>query len=90
MASAILTAIYRERFTVIDGRALKALDVEKSWLTIDDYLDYLTCCRRRAKEHGVSLRDFDRHCGSSAGNDRTLTLMCRIPSRPATCAILPW
>jgi hypothetical protein len=60
MASAILTAINRGRFTVIDWRALKALDVEKSWLTIDDYLDYLNCCRTKATEHGVSLRDFDR------------------------------
>ena len=60
MASAILTAIYRERFTVIDWRALKALDVEKSWLTIDDYLDYLAYCRTKAEKRGVSLRDFDR------------------------------
>jgi hypothetical protein len=60
MASAISTAINRERFTVIDWRTLKALDVKKSWLTIDDYLDYLAYCRMKAKKHRVSLRDFDR------------------------------
>jgi hypothetical protein len=60
MASAILTAINRKRFTVIDWRALKSLNVKKSWLTIDDYLDYLTYCRKRAKQHRVSLRDLDR------------------------------
>lgn len=50
----------RDRFTVVDWRALNALDVEKSWLTIDDYLDYLAYCRTKAKEHSGSLREFDR------------------------------
>ena len=60
VASAVLTAINRERFTVIDWRALKALGVKKSNLTIDDYLDYLTFCRTKAKKRSVSLRDLDR------------------------------
>jgi len=60
MASAISTAVDRERFTVIDWRALKALGVKRSWLTVDDYLDYLAYCRTKAKKHRISLRDFDR------------------------------
>ena len=60
MASAMLTAMNRERFTVIDWRALKALGVEKSWLTTDDYLEYLAYCRAKAIEYQISLRDLDR------------------------------
>ena len=45
---------------------LIALDVEKSYL-IDDYLDYLTYCRTKSRDHGVSLRDFDRALGIAGG-----------------------
>ena len=60
MSSAILTAIHAERYTVIDWRALNALGVSKSWLTVDDYLQYLAFCKDKANELGISLRDLDR------------------------------
>ena len=41
IASAILTAIFPERFTVIDYRALESLGVEKPALTVNYYLVYL-------------------------------------------------
>ena len=60
MASAILTTIHPDRYTVIDWRALNALGVKKSWLTVDDYLQYLAFCKDKAIELGISLRDLDR------------------------------
>ena len=60
MASAILTAIDPEMYTVIDWRALNALGVKKSWLTVDDYLEYLDFCKAKAGELGVRLRDLDQ------------------------------
>ena len=60
MASAILTAIHAERYTVIDWRALNALGVKKSWLTVDDYLQYLDFCKTKAAELGLSIRDLDQ------------------------------
>ena len=60
MASAILTTIHPDRYTVIDWRALNALGVKKSWLTVDDYLQYLDFCKAKADELGISLRDLDR------------------------------
>lgn len=60
MASAILTAIHPRRHTVIDWRALKALGVKKSWLTVDDYLEYLGFCKAKAAELSITLRDLDR------------------------------
>jgi hypothetical protein len=60
MASAILTTIHPDRYTVIDWRALNALGVEKSWLTVDDYLEYLEFCKAKAAELEISLRDLDQ------------------------------
>ena len=60
MASAILTTIHPDQYTVIDWRALNALGVSKSWLTVDDYLQYLAFCKDKANELGISLRDLDR------------------------------
>jgi hypothetical protein len=60
VASAILTAIKPERFTIIDFRALEALNIKQAYLTIDFYLDYLGECRRLASEHNVPLRTLDR------------------------------
>lgn len=51
VASAILTAIDPERFTVIDFRALEALGVIKSNITVDFYLEYLDACRALPDEH---------------------------------------
>lgn len=60
MASAILTAIDPEMYTVIDWRALNALGVKKSWLTVDDYLQYLKFCKAKAGELEIRLRDLDQ------------------------------
>jgi hypothetical protein len=59
VASAILTAIHPERFTIIDFRALQALNAAQP-ITLDFYLDYLDECRRLAKANNVDLRTLDR------------------------------
>jgi hypothetical protein len=61
MASAILTTIYPEKYTVIDIRALESLGVSK-WPTdsLDYYVSYLRKCRELSQEHHVSLRTLDR------------------------------
>ena len=59
MASAILTAMFPELYTVCDFRASEALGV-KDGNDVDFYVTYLDACRRMAKECGVTLRDFDR------------------------------
>jgi hypothetical protein len=60
VASAILAAIYPDRFTIIDYRALEALGVKRLSPGVEFYLEYLHYCRRLGSEHGVSLRDLDR------------------------------
>ena len=60
VASAILTAINPERYTVIDFRALEALGTDTTDRTIDFYLFYLAACRDWAIRYGANLRDFDR------------------------------
>ena len=60
VASAILTAIDPERYTVIDFRALKAVGSESTDRTVNFYLAYLDACRDLAKAHRVTLRDLDR------------------------------
>lgn len=44
-------------YTVIDWRALKALGIKESWLTVDDYLHFY---EKKAAELGIGLRDLDR------------------------------
>ena len=60
-ASAILMAIFPNRFTVIDVMALRALGIRRK-LTIDYgvYKKYLMFCREASQYRGISLRDFDR------------------------------
>lgn len=60
VASAILTAIDPERYTIIDFRALEALGVKNTWHTVDSYLAYLNACRGLARQNAVSLRELDR------------------------------
>lgn len=60
VASAILTAIFPERFTIIDFRALEALGIRKSSITLEFYLQYLNECRQLAHQNTVSLRTLDR------------------------------
>ena len=60
VASAILTTINPERYTVIDFRALHALGTETADRSVPFYLLYLSYCRATAKEHNLTLRNFDR------------------------------
>jgi len=60
MASAILTAINPERYTVQDFRALESLGI-KNWPdSFVFYVAYLEACRELAARHGKSLRTLDR------------------------------
>jgi hypothetical protein len=58
-ASAFLTAIRPEEFTIIDRQAYRALGVEFSD-GIAEYLKYLRFCHREANRWGITLRDHDR------------------------------
>ena len=60
VASAILTAINPERYTIIDFRALQAPNNKNSYITVDFYLAYLSQCRRLSRANNVSLRTLDR------------------------------
>jgi hypothetical protein len=70
MASAILTAIDQEKFTVVDWRAVEALGVPNvDYSNLNFYLrSYLPECKRLAREAGVSLRNFDRALWSWSKN----------------------
>jgi hypothetical protein len=57
-ASAILTHLCPEHFTVIDVRALNALGISNIELSF--YSFYNQYCLDLAKEYGVSVRDLDR------------------------------
>lgn len=59
VASAILTAIDPERFTIVDFRALEALNVKQAYISIDFYLSYLNECRNLADRNKVSLRTLE-------------------------------
>jgi hypothetical protein len=60
VASAILTAINPERFTIIDFRALEALSIKPPYISVDFYLTYLKECRELAHRSDVPLRTLDR------------------------------
>lgn len=60
VASAVLTAVFPNRFTIIDWRALEALGVSTKYLSVQFYLDYLNKCRELAGQYDVSLRTLDR------------------------------
>jgi hypothetical protein len=60
VASAILTAISPDRYTVIDFRALESLGIKRSYLSVGFYLTYLAACRDLAQQHAVTLRTLDR------------------------------
>ena len=60
MASAILTAINPQRYTVLDYRALESLGI-KNWPdSFAFYVAYLEACRELATTHGKPLRTLDR------------------------------
>ena len=62
VASAIMTAIHSDQYTVADWRAMQALGQPNAdYYRIDFYiLQYLPECRRLASAAGVSLRTFDK------------------------------
>jgi hypothetical protein len=60
VASAILTTINPEKYTIIDFQVLKALGVgDKLKGRVDYYLAYLSKCRELASEFKVNLRAMD-------------------------------
>lgn len=61
VASAIMTVVDPQRFTIIDFRALEALGFSAPPVTtIDFYLVYLRKCRELADQFKVALRTLDR------------------------------
>jgi hypothetical protein len=61
IASAILTTMFPERYTIIDFRALESLGIVRAPTdSVDYYLSYLAKCRELARKHKVSLRTLDR------------------------------
>ena len=60
VASAILTAIDPEHYTVIDFRALEALGSKSADRSVNFYVDYLDACRQLATDSRTTLRDLDR------------------------------
>lgn len=61
VASAIMTSIRPSEYTIIDFRALEALDqdADQVW-SLAYYERYLSFCRALAAEWGMSLRDLDK------------------------------
>jgi thermostable 8-oxoguanine DNA glycosylase len=59
VASAFLTAIHPDQFTVIDRKVYRSLGV-KFRASIPEYLDYLTFCHEQAVRLGISLREHDK------------------------------
>jgi hypothetical protein len=61
VASAILTAVFPDRFTIIDIMAFRALGAPEGIpLSVPLYLRYLAFCGQQAERLGISLRDMDR------------------------------
>jgi hypothetical protein len=60
IASAVLTAIAPEKYTIIDVHALRSLGVSDDLIQkVDYYLAYLNKCRELAKQFKISLRTLD-------------------------------
>jgi hypothetical protein len=60
-ASAILTCIYPDRFTVLDELAIRPLGIyRKVNFDIEFYDLYLAECRKNQHEYGIELRSLDR------------------------------
>ncbi len=61
VASAVMTAVAPDKYTVIDFRALWSLGVERvPWHSVVYYLRYLAACRSIAARAGTDLRTLDR------------------------------
>src|SRR5207248_475130 len=60
-ASAILTCIYPDQFTVMDKLAVRPLGVYGAAnFDVEFYGCYLTECRRHQQDYGIELRSLDR------------------------------
>ena len=61
MASAILTAIDQNKYTITDVRAQEALSIPEVYVDLNFYVSrYLPECMRLSTKAGVPLRTFDR------------------------------
>jgi hypothetical protein len=59
VASAILTAMYPKKYTILDFRALEALGNRTKDRSLRFYLSYLRYCIELARKWGMPLRDLD-------------------------------
>ena len=60
-ASALLHFFHRDPYPLLDVRAVWSLDEEvPAQVTFDFWRRYVDCCRRLAKDQGVSMRTLDR------------------------------
>jgi hypothetical protein len=61
-ASVLLHFGHRERYPILDFRALWSLgvDVEPNYYSLSYWLEYVEACRMLAKTNGVSMRVLDR------------------------------
>lgn len=61
MASVVLHFIHREKYPVLDVRALRALGVEQpSTYTYEFWMKYVLVTRDASERFGVTMRDLDR------------------------------
>jgi hypothetical protein len=59
-ASVLLHLAHRDRYPILDFRALWSLQVERSYYTFEFWWEYVQACRALAAECGVSMRELDR------------------------------
>jgi hypothetical protein len=59
VASAIMTLVHPDKYTVVDYRSLEALGVKSGRISVTFYLHYLRYCTELAQKWGMSLRDLD-------------------------------
>ncbi len=62
VASAILHWFHNEDYPIHSKPALKTVGIEKKHCThrFDDWMRYVSFCRRTAKENGIDMRTLDR------------------------------
>ena len=60
VASAILTAVKTNIYTIIDFRATEALGQRSNSPSMDFYLQYLAACKDLSVKNNISLRELDR------------------------------
>ena len=60
VASAILHLCHKDKYPILDFRALWSLGIKETTLKIQDWDDYTTASRDIAKKAGVDMRTLDR------------------------------